>query len=205
MGHFLRSAGQTSSLQDANGLFEYELNWLEGLKNPNLETLAGHIDIHLKNGQILGVEPGIGRVLGLLSLSNIQRRLTFNFSDLTKQGFAFDTINSHVGLDKGQAQIDNLSLQGPIANMDFSGWIGLQSPQSIQGEMRLKPNIAASLPLAATIASGNPAIGAAFWVFNRTLGRDIEEIVRYRYAISGTLEAPQIEELEIIREKPKTP
>lgn len=202
-GHFLRASGLETAIRDARAELKGQLHWLGGA-SPDFNTLNGDLEFELRKGRVVGVEPGIGRILALLSLSNIARRLTFNFADLTKEGFFFDKISGRFLFDREWVIMRDIALKGPIANIDFKGRFKLADPQTIDTEMNLKPNVSETLPLAAAIASGNPAVGAALWVFNKAVGSEMEEIVRYRYAITGTLTAPEIEELEVIREKKKS-
>ncbi len=66
-----------------------------------LET--GAITLNVSEGRILEVEPGAGRFFGLLSLSEIPRRLSLDFSDFFRSGLSFNSITGTFGIDKGNA------------------------------------------------------------------------------------------------------
>ena len=200
-GELMNRIHSPTAINDAEGLVELNVAWLGGFSDMHLETLSGQVNTKLKNGRVLGVEPGIGRVLGLLSLSNIKRRLTLDFSDITKKGFPFDAIDARLSCDKGYAHIEKFELKGPIANIELDGRVSLSDNHPIEARMQVVPNLSGSLPVAALIASGNPAIGALLWAFDTFTGGDIIEIVKYRYALTGDWLAPQIRELEVIKEE----
>lgn len=201
VGDWISHWGGQSSVRDASGHFQFGVSWFGGVA-PHWDTLSGYCQMHLNKGRILGVEPGLGRVLGLLSLSNIRRRLSFDFRDITKKGFAFDEVKGKLEFDKGWVRSKKLSLKGPIANLSFVGSAELMDPKRVDAELLLSPQVSGTLPLAAAIASGNPAVGAAVWLFNRALGKEAHDMIQYRYAVGGSWEAPTLHELEIKR-RPK--
>ena len=59
-------------------------------------SLTGQINISIAAGQFLKAEPGVGRLLSVLSLQALPRRLVLDFRDVFQQGFAFDDISGDV-------------------------------------------------------------------------------------------------------------
>ena len=98
-----------------------------------LET--GAITLKVAEGRILEVEPGVGRFFGLLSLSEIPRRLSLDFSDFFRSGLSFNSITGTFGLDKGNAYTSNLVIKSPAADIAISGRTGLRAKDYDQ-EMR---------------------------------------------------------------------
>ncbi len=133
----------------------------------------GKLYLLIKDGQLLDVEPGAGRVFGLLSLHTLQRRLSLDFSDLFKKGFAFDRIEGNFVLDNGDAYTNDLVIQGPAARIEISGRIGLANTDYDE-LVTVIPSMSSSLPLAGALAGG-PAIGAALLVAERLLGDELEK------------------------------
>ena len=60
-----------------------------GLSQP--ERQLGH---QRENGQFLEDRPGIGKLVGVLSLQSLPRRLTLDFRDVFSEGFAFDFFSA---------------------------------------------------------------------------------------------------------------
>ena len=69
--------------------------------------------------------------------------------------------------------------------------------QGLNGEMIVMPDVTGSLPVAAAIASANPAVGAAVWVVDKLFGNKIQQIHRIRYKVLGTWASPKVEEVPI--------
>ena len=69
------------------------------------------MNIDMRDGQLVKVQPGVGRVLGLLSLAQLPRRLTLDFRDFFEKGFAFDRIHGDVRVAAGSARTANLSIE----------------------------------------------------------------------------------------------
>ena len=82
-----------------------------------MHTLGGTIHVKLEDGQIVDVQPGAGRVFGLLSLSALPRRLLLNFSDVFSKGFGYDTIEGDFTLQDGDAYTKDMQVKGPAAKI----------------------------------------------------------------------------------------
>jgi hypothetical protein len=55
-------------------------------------TLSGEMKLEASKGQFLKLDPGAGKLLGLISLQTLPRRFSLDFGDVFSQGFAFDSI-----------------------------------------------------------------------------------------------------------------
>jgi len=58
----------------------------------SLAALRGKLDVNLKNGRILSIEPGFGRLLGVLAMAQWIKRLQLDFSDIYQEGLTFNSI-----------------------------------------------------------------------------------------------------------------
>jgi uncharacterized protein (TIGR02099 family) len=157
----------------------------------------GKLHVLVKDGQLRGVEPGAGRVLGLLSLHTLQRRLSLDFSDLFSKGFAFDRIEGNFVLDNGNAYTNDLVINGPAARIEISGRIGL-AKNDYDELVTVIPNMTSSIPLAGAIAGG-PAVGAALFVAQRLLGDELEKASSFThkyYSVTGPWSDPVFTKIE---------
>lgn len=189
-----KALGMSGTVHHAKGNIDFSVQW-EGMPTKiDYSTLTGKAAFHLTNGYVQGVDPGIGRVLNLLSLDTMQRRLNLDFSDVTKKGFAFDRFIGAFQFGKGKVSSNKVSLQGPSANIESYGQADLES-QEINGVLIVMPNVTGSLPVAAAIAAGNPAVGAAVWLVDKMVSKKLQEIHRYRYRLVGTWDAPKLEDI----------
>ncbi|MBS0290599.1 MAG: hypothetical protein JSS07_11275 [Proteobacteria bacterium] len=194
MAQTLNALGMKGTVQKAKGTVNFALNWNGSPAKIDFPTLGGQAEFSFVQGSIQGMNPGIGRVLSLLNLDNVRRRLNLDFSDVTKDGFSFNELNGKFQFGKGKISSNKVLLYGPSAKIEAFGQADLEN-QALDGEMIVMPNVTGSLPLAAAIAAGNPAIGAAVWAVDKMFGHKIQEIHRMRYKVLGTWETPKVEEV----------
>lgn len=182
-----------TAIRESSGVIQFDLHWPKHPFQFKLGILDGNAELKFDKGRILGVNPGIGRILGLLNFQNIGRRLQLDFSDLLKKGFVFDTLKSNFKFQNGIATTDKLSIDGPSAKISLSGKANMNT-KAIDLEMAVTPHIEVGLPLAAAIAVGNPAVGAGLWIIDKLTGSKINKITRHHYRVTGTWDAPSINE-----------
>ena len=127
---------------------DFDLNWAGAPSGDTLAAATGHVQVALDKGQIVGLKPGAGRVLGLASLAALPRRLALDFSDLTDKGLAFDTVRGDFDLRDGNAYTDNVLVKGPAAEIGLIGRVGLKNNDYDQTAV-VTGNVSSSLPLAA--------------------------------------------------------
>ncbi len=192
----LSALGLKGTVQKAKGTLDFSLAWNGSPFDIDFASLGGLADFSLKEGTIVGMNPGIGRVLGLLNLDNVKRRLNLDFSDVTKKGFAFDELSGKFQFGKGKVSSNKVILNGPSAKIEAFGQADLAN-QGLDGEMVVMPNVTGSLPVAAAIAAGNPAVGAAVWVVDKLFGNKIQQIHRMRYKVLGTWASPKVDEVPV--------
>jgi uncharacterized protein YhdP len=187
IGNTLQQLGFETNLKDARSHVLFDLKW-EGDLFDQLSTLEGHIEFMMKGGRILGVNPGLGRVLSLFNIENVRRRLQLDFSDLYKSGFSFDTLEGHVLAANSQLTTEDLFIKGPVAAVQGKGYVSLAT-QNLDAHLKVFPKVSGTLPMAAAIAAGNPAIGAAIWVFDKLLNQK-KSLQSYEYQLTGTWTDP---------------
>jgi uncharacterized protein (TIGR02099 family) len=91
----------------------------------HLGKLGGKLNVHSDRGRLSSVEVGAGKLLGVFNLDNLRRRLLLDFTDLSKEGFAFDSIDADVSINEGIADISKLIMSGPSATIKLEGQLGL--------------------------------------------------------------------------------
>ncbi len=158
-----------------------------------LQHLSGELVFQMGPGQLLDIDPGLARMVGLFSVHNLVRRLSLDFSDLFQTGMSFDRISGRFRFHRGQAQTDDLAIEAPAARILIEGRTGLQARDYDQ-QVTVIPRLGGALPLAGAIAAG-PAAGAALFVAERLLKEDIERATRYRYHLTGSWDDPQLQRL----------
>jgi uncharacterized protein YhdP len=132
-------------------------------------------------------------LLNLFSLNSLQRRLALDFSDLTKGGFSFDSMDGHVVVMDGNAFTNDLTIRGSSAVIEIAGRTGLVAKDYDQ-LVTVTPQLSASLPIAGAIAGG-PAVGAAVFLAEKLVGDEFNRISRVQYQVSGPWDAPKYRKL----------
>lgn len=186
--------GFNSSLQEAKGRIQFNLLWPTSPFAVDLKTMEGQADVKLRSGRIVGVDPGLGKILGLLSVDSlIRRRLQLDFSDVVKKGFVFDTLDAQLQFQGGVARTDNLAVDGPAAKIKIAGVANLKTKE-VDLQMIVQPMVGGTLPIAAGLATGNPAVGVGVWFVDKMIGSPLSKVSQHRYHVTGTWDAPRMQE-----------
>jgi uncharacterized protein (TIGR02099 family) len=190
----LRALGYGEVMQAKHGEVRADLSWPGGYNARFLEHASGAISVDAQTGQLVTVQPGAGRVLGLFSVAALPRRLALDFSDLTEKGLAFDTVHGDFELRDGNAYTSNLLLRGPAAEIGIAGRTGLATHDYDQTAI-VTGNLGVSVPVAGALAGG-PAIGAALLLFTQVFKEPLKGIARGYYRITGPWEDPVVERVD---------
>jgi uncharacterized protein YhdP len=159
-----------------------------------LGRLSGRIELSAEDGSLTSVEPGAGRVFGLMSLAHLPRRLALDFGDLTGEGLAFDTLRGTFQLTDGVATTDNLTLRGSAAEIGVAGRTSLRDRTYDQTAV-VTGQLGASLGVAGALAGG-PAVGAALLLFSQIFKEPLKGVTRGYYRITGSWDDPQVRRVE---------
>jgi uncharacterized protein (TIGR02099 family) len=155
-----------------------------------LKRLNGSMQLTVGKGRLLDVEPGAGRLFGLLSVSALPRRLALDFSDIFGKGFAFDQIKGIFSIRQGDAYSNKLVMEGPTARVQASGRVGL-AIQDYDQIIAITPHIFSSLPLAGAVVGGPIGLGVgtalmlADKLADKIFGAQVGQLLTYYYQISG--------------------
>ncbi len=190
----LTALDYTPFLEAQHGEIRAQLSWPGGFDDNILEQASGTISVRAENGQIVNLQPGAGRMLGLFSVAALPRRLALDFSDLTDKGLAFDSIHGDFDLREGNAYTSNLLLRGPAAEIGIAGRTGFGSRDYDQTAV-VTGNLGASLPVAGALAGG-PAVGAALLLFSQVFKEPLKGMTRGYYRITGPWDNPTVERVD---------
>lgn len=194
LGNLLTALGYSRQFDGAPLDADINLGWPGGPGDFRTAVLRGQLALDIGQGQLLEVDPGVGRALGLLNFTALQRRLRLDFSDLFKKGMAFDKISGRFRLVDGNAYTSNLTIKGPSGDILITGRTGLVARDLYQ-EVTVTPRLDATLPVAAGLAGG-PITGLAVLVAQQVMKKEVDKFNRIRYAVTGSWEDPQVEKLD---------
>jgi len=189
----LKQLGYVPVIEAKTGHMDFDLKWMGAPTGENLSQAAGHVQLALDKGQIVGLKPGAGRVLGLTSVAALRRRLALDFSDLTDKGLAFDTVRGDFDMRDGNAYTENLLVKGPAAEIGLIGRVGLKNKDYDQTAV-VTGSIGSSLPLAAL--AGGPVVAGAVLLFTQVFKQPLKGLARGYYRITGSWDNPIVERIK---------
>lgn len=191
IGGLLTRLGYEDAIRDGQAALVGNLRWSGPLTALDYPSLAGEMTMHAEKGQFNKLEPGVGRLLGLLSLQSLPRRLTLDFRDLFSAGLAFDRVDSQLKVDKGiMRTVDGLTMKGPAVDVRIDGETDLAAEtQDLQ--VLVRPEVG-SLAAVGTAALVNPVAGAAALIANTVLKGPLNQLFSYRYHVTGRWADPLV-------------
>jgi uncharacterized protein (TIGR02099 family) len=183
-----------TQVEGEKGHMSARLTWPGAPEFRAIERLSGRLEISADDGQLTAVEPGAGRVFGLMSLAHLRRRLALDFNDLTGEGLSFDTLRGTFRLTDGDAYTDNLTLRGSAAEIGIAGHTNLRD-RSYDQTAVVTGQLGASLGVAGALAGG-PAVGAALLLFSQIFKERLQGATRGYYRITGSWDDPQVRRID---------
>ena len=169
----------------------FDVSWSGGPRTDVFESLDGDVQVRFGAGQLDEIEPGAGRLFGLMSIVALPRRLSLDFTDVFDKGFGFDAIDGTFRIVDGEAYTCNLSLEGPAANIAIIGRTSLANSEYEQAAV-VAANFGNTLPVVGAVVAG-PQIAAALLIFSQIFKKPLQEMGQVYYAINGPWDDPLIE------------
>jgi uncharacterized protein (TIGR02099 family) len=195
-GTFLARLGYGDAVRRAPTKISGNLSWAGGPSDFDYPSLSGAFRVEAGAGQFTKIDPGIGKLLGVLSLQALPRRITLDFTDVFSEGFAFDEVTGDVTVQSGVLKTRNLRISGPAAKVDISGDADIaRETQNLS--VRVLPALATQISAgAALLFLANPIIGAAVGagtlLAQKALSDPLEQLFRYEYQITGSWSDPVV-------------
>lgn len=176
------------------GEVDLELNWQGNFQCFNTANTKGNLKFELKDGSIEDVEPGIARLIGLLSVDSLIRRLKLDLKDVTNKGLIYDTIKGKADINDNKVTLSKMELKAPSADAKLTGTIDLAKKQ-FDIKANLTPKVGSTIPTIAALAgSTNPLAALAVYTVLKILPDVNENLITYQYTVKGPWENPVINE-----------
>ncbi len=194
IGKFLARIGYPDSVSAGQAKMKAQLAWAGSPANIDYPSLSGVLNLDARKGQFLKVDPGIGKLLGVLSLQSLPRRITLDFKDVFSDGFAFDELSGTVKITQGIARSSDFKMGGPAAKISMKGETDLvRETQNLN--VRVVPVFGDTVAGAATLLGG-PVVGLTTYVIQKALQDPIGQLVSYEYGVTGSWDNPAVEKLK---------
>lgn len=192
-GELLNRFGMKGVVRKGRGLVEGQVAWLGSPITLDYPSLGGNFNINVENGQFLKTDPGISKLLGVLSLQSLPRRLTLDFRDVFSEGFAFDFFRGDVSITQGIARTNNLQMKGINAAVLMEGQADIaHETQAIKVVVVPDINVGGASLLASAI---NPVVGLSTFLAQLILRRPLMEAATQEFMLDGTWTDPRVTKL----------
>lgn len=190
-GKLLTGLGYGGQLAEGKGRASLDARWPGSPGDFAAPLLDGTLTLDVADGRLTELEPGAGRVLGLLGVAQLPRRLTLDFRDFFDKGFAFDRMHGQVRVSGGKASTDDLAIAGPAAQISIRGTTDLRA-QTFDQSIEVVPRAGNLLTAVGAIAGGpvGAAIGAAA---NAVLRKPLGQLAAKSYRVTGPWKEPKVE------------
>ena len=180
------------SLRDASMKSDLDISWKGGLFDFSLKGAYGKFSTNMKDGRLKKVGNRATRIFGLFNIDLLAKRLSLDFDDVTKNGFYFNSLNGDFRLDSGNIFTTNLLIKGPSAELLTVGTTNFID-ETYDMQVIASPEFGETLPAIALL--GGPITAAATFAAEKlakAFGRDINDLIKIKYKVSGTWDEPKI-------------
>jgi uncharacterized protein (TIGR02099 family) len=160
----------------------------------SLGWMDGAVKLDIGHGRILAVQPGFGRMLGLLSVRELPSRLALHFGDVFKTGFGFDRATATLRFADGNAFTNDMAIKAPAAQISMHGRVGFRA-RDFDATVTAVPHLGATLPIVGA-AIGGPVGAAAGLVVQGLLGNSINHAADNTYLVTGSWDKPKFVAVE---------
>ncbi|MFT3755640.1 MAG: YhdP family protein [Pseudoxanthomonas sp.] len=191
LGELIDDLGIKGLVEGGHGRVKMEAAWPGSPADFALAQVQGGLDIAARDGQLSQVKPGAGRMLGLLSVTQLPRRMLLDFRDIFDKGFAFNRIDGKLAFADGSAHSDAFTIDGPAAEIRIRGNTDLRAQQFDQ-TIDVSPKSGNLLTVVGAVAGGpvGAAVGAAA---NAMLKKPLGGIGAKTYRVTGPWADPKVE------------
>lgn len=192
-GQLLGRFGMADVVRRGQGRMEGQVAWLGSPMSLDYPSLQGFFHVDVQGGQFLKADPGLAKLLGVLSLQSLPRRLALDFRDVFSQGFAFDFVRGDITIQSGVAATNNLQMKGVNAAVLMEGKADLaRETQDLRVVVVPEINAGTASLVAAAI---NPAIGLGTFLAQVFLREPLARAATQQFQIDGTWTDPRVTKL----------
>ena len=190
-GKILTRSGYPNSVKNGSGKLDGVFIWRGGPKDFSYATLDGALKLDTGKGQFLKIDPGIGKLLGILSLQALPKHITLDFTDVFSEGFSFDSISGTVQIKQGVLSTSDFKMDGSSAKVTMAGQVDLdRETQNLR--IRILPTVGNSVSLLGAFTAG-PAVGIGTFIVNKLLREPLDKLASFEYHVTGNWDNPNVE------------
>ena len=201
-GELLKRLGMNDVVRRGKGKMAGQVAWLGSPLSLDYPSMSGQFNVNIEAGQFLKADPGLAKLLGVLSLQSLPRRLALDFRDVFSEGFAFDFVRGDVSINQGVAATNNLQMKGVNAAVLMEGSADIaKETQDLKVVVVPEINAGTASLITAVI---NPVIGLGTFLAQIFLRQPLIKAATQEFQIDGTWADPKVTKVGKTAE-PKTP
>jgi uncharacterized protein (TIGR02099 family) len=202
-GQLLDRLGFEKMLRGGKGKMSGDISWRGDPSEFDLPSMSGSLRVKLGSGQFLKADPGMAKLLGVMSLQSLPRRLTLDFRDVFSEGFSFDSIASTATITRGTLKTDSFKMRGPNAVVLMDGSVDLANEtQNLNVVVIPELNTGG-----ASVVYGlavNPVVGLGAFLAQYFLKNPVSAALTQDYQVTGPWKDPVIKKLPARRKPPES-
>ncbi len=178
-------------------------SWPGAPDEVQLHTIEGLVSLNIQNGNFIrGAKAGENPLLRLIALFNfdtLARRLRLDFSDLAKQGFAFDSVNGEFSFGEGVINLSSpLIVESTSSKMQLTGIIDMVNEQ-IDSELTVTLPVASNLAVLTAMSAGLPA-GVGVYLVSKLFKKQVDKVSSINYSVTGDWNSPKIKVRKVLKD-----
>jgi len=192
VGLMLEHFGQPGLVQGGNAKAQASVSWNGGPTAIDYASLTGRVEVHAADGQFLEIDPGMGKLVSLMSLQMLPRRITLDFRDVFSKGFKWDRIDATAQIARGVLDTQDFRMQGSAADVVMKGQADLaRETQDLR--VRVAPKLGNTA--ATVVGIINPVAGIVTFLGQRVLKDPLGQMFAFEYGITGSWADPKVAKL----------
>ena len=194
-GGLLNRLGYRDLAKGGAARLQGSLSWIGKPTVIDYPSLAGQVKLQADRGRFLEIEPGIGKLVSLMSLQSLPRRIAFDFRDVFAKGFEFEHISSSGQIAGGVMAVENFRMRGSSAEVSMTGKVDLaRETQDLR--VRVVPSLGDSASTVIAFAV-NPLLAIPAAIAQKILKDPLGQIFAFNYTVTGGWAEPQVERLGV--------
>ena len=180
-------------IRKGRGVIGGTIEWAGAPHEFDYSRLNGKFDLFIKDGELVQVEPGSGKLVGLLNFNTIARRLVFDFRDVFASGLQFDRMRYRGLLSNGDAILQEAFILTPAVFVRMEGKISLDD-ELIDMDVHISPELGGNLTLLSALA--NPTAGAVVFLTSQIFKEDMRRASFRSYQAKGAWDDFEMVEID---------
>jgi uncharacterized protein YhdP len=197
-GKFLDRLGFANVMKSGKGTMSGNISW-KGLPfSFDIPSLSGEIKLDVRSGQIMRVDLGGAKLLGVLSLQGLPR-----LNEVVAEGLSFESIAATSNISRGVVQTDNFKMRSVNMTVAIDGSIDIvKESQNLHATVIPDYNLGTASAVYALAI--NPVVGVGTFLAQLFLREPLARALTMDYKITGTWKEPVYIKLERNADAEKT-